>query len=310
MQFDSPEFVERFPLTAKLNAMLLANYPDQEKFLRRRFSSLDELEDRNLEAFAQQIVDLTGDRLPTFVKDYLFICELQVNEEYHFRRNNNTYRLSTFKEVVEQVYNDKPFMTSYINGLLMTQIWWSNHTKMLGFYKENFLPGNILNYSHLEVGPGHGKLLAMACNDPRAGAIAAWDISPASIESTRVALEAMGVSRMPSLDLLDMFDAEPRQFDSVVFSEVLEHMEEPGAALDVLHSCLSDRGRLFIHVPINSPAPDHLFNMPDPEAMRRFIESRGFEMEDVYYAPLTGYDLDKAAKRALTISCGFIARKA
>ncbi len=289
---------------------MLAENSAHTKFIRRRFSNLDEMEVRNLEYIAKQIFDLTGNRIDQFIRDYTFICELQTKEEYHFRRNNNTYRLSTFEEAVKQVYSDKPFMTSYMNGLLMTQIWWANHTKMLSFYRENFLVGNVDNYSHLEIGPGHGKLLAMVCNDNRSGNITAWDISPASIQSTREALRALGVSRMPLLELVDMFDAIPRPFDSVVFSEVLEHMEHPGKALEVLRNCLSDHGRLFIHVPINSPAPDHLFNQPDPDSMRKFVEQHGLRIVDTFYAPLTNYNLEKAVDLKLTVSCGFIAQKA
>lgn len=307
--FGTSEFSTKYPVTNKLTESLIGKYPDQKSFLTRRFSSLEPEEERNLEYFSDQIIRLVGDDLDQFLDDYIFICNMQTEEEFYFRRNNNQYRLSKFQDAVEQVYSNKPFMASYMNGLLMTQIWWSNHTKMLAFYKEEFLPKNIASYRHLEIGPGHGKLLSMACQDERAGEVAAWDISPASIESTKHALQALGVKRIPELKLVDMFSSEPTTVDSLVFSEVLEHMENPEEALSVLQSCLSDEGRLFIHVPINSPAPDHLFNKATPTEMKDFIESQGFEITDYKYAPLTNYSLERAIEQELTISCGFIAVK-
>ena len=97
---------------------------------------------------------------------------------------------------------------------------------------------------------------------------------------------------------------------SIVFSEVLEHMEFPGEAMKVLRECLNDDGRLFIHVPINSPAPDHLFNKDTPEEMKAYVESCGFKVIDSIYAPATNYNLEKAIANKLTISCGFILAKA
>ena len=45
--------------------------------------------------------------------------------------------------------------------------------------------------------------------------------------------------RMPDLVLQDLFASPTAQFDSVVFSEVLEHMEKPRAAPDAIRPLLS-----------------------------------------------------------------------
>ena len=174
-----------------------------------------------------------------------------------------------------------------------------------------FLGINKPGYKHLEVGPGHGLLLYYACNDEKAGDVSAWDISQASIDSCTHALDILGVKKAPNITLVDMFLADSSEkLDSIVFSEVLEHMEEPERALQALRNVLADDGRIFIHIPINSPAPDHLFNVKTPQLMGDFIRAQGLTIEKEFFAPLTNYSLEKAIKMELTVSCGFICKKA
>lgn len=308
-RFDTLDaFYQAFPKAGALTRQLLEQSSDQKRFLTRRFSELTAPEARNLEEFAALVLALCEDDVPTHVADYLFQCDEQKREEMHFLRTGG-YRLSTFAEAVEQVYSDDAYMTRYMNGQLMTQLWWSNHTKMLSFYREEFLAKNATGGSHLEIGPGHGLLLHLAIADGNLDRVTSWDVSAASIALTRHSLTTLGAPRMPDLHVVDMFDAPKQKFSSIVFSEVLEHLENPRQALDVLQDLLTDDGRLFVNVPINAPAPDHLFNQPTPSDMQAFIESAGFEVEDVRFFPATNYTLERAIKMKLTISCGFILRK-
>src|SRR5690606_32084775 len=122
------------------------------------------------------------------------------------------------------------------------------------FYKDRFLATNPSGYRHLEIGPGHGLFLYLAANDPSASSVEGWEVSEASLASTREALGKLGLDTLPALRLTDFMDGTSQSFDSVVFSEVLEHMEDPGEALRNLRNLLAPEGRLFINMPINSPA--------------------------------------------------------
>lgn len=88
-----------------------------------------------LDGIAGHILNICGDELPQFAEDYSWLCEQQLTEELFFRRNNR-YRLSTFAEAYDQVYSNKDYMTRYMNGLLFTQLWWSNHTGVMGFINQ------------------------------------------------------------------------------------------------------------------------------------------------------------------------------
>jgi 2-polyprenyl-3-methyl-5-hydroxy-6-metoxy-1,4-benzoquinol methylase len=287
-------------------AAQLAVSPGHERFFKRRFPAAGEAELAAVDDLAGHLGKLVGDRLEEFAADYAWLCEEQIAEEMHFRREGR-YRLGSFEEAYREVYSNAPYMKRYMNGLLMTQLWWSNHTEVIRFYRERFLATNKPGYTHLEIGPGHGLFLYFAAADDKAGSVSAWDISEASIAATREALLKLGARRMPELALVDLFKGPTGFFDSVVFSEVLEHMEKPGEALDVIRSVMAPDGRLFLNMPINSPAPDHLFNAESPEELEAFVASRGYRILDRAFFPATNQTLEAARKKKLTINCVFVA---
>ena len=292
----------------RILAAQLGVSPDHEKFLARRLKSLIPGEGELLEDIAGHIINLCGDNLTRFAEDYSWLCERQLEEELHFRRSGR-YRLSTFAEAYDQVYSDSEYMTRYMNGLLFTQLWWSNHTRVMDFYRSQFLAAHRDGYSHLEIGPGHGLFLYFAAADQRSAEVKAWDVSEASLALTATALSKLGLKRMPELKMQNLFDSPAGQFDSIVFSEVLEHMERPRQALEVLRPLLSDHGRLFLNMPINSPAPDHLFNVDSPEDLAQLLSDVGYAVLDSAYFPATNQTLDAARRKKLTISCAFILGK-
>ena len=157
------------------------------------------------EEFAQQIFKLAGGEIDDFFKGYDFICDIQKHEEIYFRRHNE-YRLKTVSEAIEQVYGNRPYMQAYMRGLLMTQVFWSNHAASMNFFMHEFLASNPGGYDHLEIGPGHGLLFYRALADRRAGSVTGWDLSAASIAETEEALRKLGVARQHSLQVRDLAD--------------------------------------------------------------------------------------------------------
>jgi 2-polyprenyl-3-methyl-5-hydroxy-6-metoxy-1,4-benzoquinol methylase len=299
----------RFTSLCALLSRQLQIAPDHERFFRKRFADISESELQGMEDLANNVVKLAGDRIDTILTDYAWLCEEQLNEELSFRRTGE-YRLKSFREAYDLVYSDKKYMGRYMNGLLMTQLWWSNHYKVIDYYREKFLATNMPGFRHLEIGPGHGLFLYLAAGDPKAGPVCGWDVSETSIASTRDALRTLGLEKIPVLQLQNLFEDPAGEFDSIVFSEVLEHMEAPKAALEVICGLLSDDGRLFLNMPINSPAIDHLFNMESPEALAAFVEDAGFRIIDQGLFPATNQTLERARSKKLTISCAFIAERA
>jgi 2-polyprenyl-3-methyl-5-hydroxy-6-metoxy-1,4-benzoquinol methylase len=284
--------------------------PRHIPFFTRRFSTSRETELRLCDELARQIYRLAGGDIDEFVKGYDFICDIQTREEIYFRRNNR-YRLKTVADAVKEVYGNRDYMRSYMRGLLMTQVFWSNHTASMDFFINQMLARNPADYSLLEIGPGHGLLFSRAATDPRAGSLVGWDLSPASIAESQEALHRLGVERPIQLEVRDLFESgySGPGFDAIVLSEVLEHLEQPGRALESIRALMRPPARMYINVPINSPAPDHLFLLRSPEEAVSFVQQYGFQIERTGFFPATNYSLEAARKHALTVSVCIIAVK-
>lgn len=284
----------------------LAVFPEHERFLSGRFAAASESEIEFLDEVADLVIRVAEPSVEVVCEDYRWLVRAVNEEEIHFRRYGR-YRLSKFADAAAQIYDNDPVMRRYMNGLLATQLWWRNHSEVLRVFRDVFLAGNPPGFSHLEVGPGHGLLLYMAANTRGCASAEGWDISPASIEATHAALQRMREAGKTTLRISDLFAPHPRKFDSVVCSEVLEHLEDPCAALRALSRLVSPGGRLFINAPVNSPAPDHIYLFRTPEELVKMMEDCGFRILDTCFAPATGATLERARKQTLTISCAVIA---
>ena len=108
----------------------------------------------------------------------------------------------------------------------------------------------------------------------------------------------------------DVFEAETTDaaFDCIVLNEVLEHLERPLDALVSLRSCLRPGGRIWINMPTNSPAPDHLYLLDQPEETAELLEQAGYEVTESHFYPMTGYSLERARRQKLTINAVAIGR--
>jgi 2-polyprenyl-3-methyl-5-hydroxy-6-metoxy-1,4-benzoquinol methylase len=247
--------------------------------------------------------------LPTLARDYRFLCEqIVLPEELHFRRHDR-YRLDNFEDAYRLVYSDAAFMTRYMNGLLMSDVFWVNHCQGLQHYADRFLASLKPGADLLEIGPGHGLLLTLASQTAQIGSVSAWDVSKASLDMSRHALEALGVERDVRFEAKNIFEPSimsPEnggRFDAVVLSEVLEHLEHPEQAVRVLFHLCRPGGRVWINVPANSPAPDHLYLVRTPEQAQAVVRGEGFNIIDSASFPMTGATLEKAIKQKLTITC-------
>ena len=283
--------------------------PSHQEFLQRRFTNLLPGEAEVLKSLADRILKIAGDDLATYCADYDWLTQRMLEEELYFRRHGR-YRLTSFEDACAQVYHDAEFMKRYMNGVLLTQLFWSNHTRVHWFVLTGLLARSRPDSTFLEIGPGHGLYLAEAAEHPNVATAFGWDISPTSLQETQHALGRLGVqATLRQQDVLQVSNVEDR-FDLILISEVLEHLEDPVPPLQNLRGMLKPDGLIFVQVPVNSPAPDHLFLWETPEDAVAFVEGCGLAVVEEQFHPVTNATLSRARKHKMTISVGVVARAA
>lgn len=299
---DLLHYLELYPRLRSLCADLISAWPEHARALDTSMRVHCAQELALLDELAGKIDALSTNRAQ-LIANYRWMCGQVLKEEIHFRRTGS-YRCKTLNECIEQVYSDSVFMGKYLQGILLSQIFWTNHAKCYTFFVTSFLPLLADPYDYLEVGPGHGLFISWAANDPRSRRVVGVDFSEESLSQTRAALGRLGARSEVQLIKNDVI-ASPLEgsFDAITISEVLEHMEEPHAALRKLRSSLKTGGLMFINFPINSPAPDHIYLLKDPDEVRSMIDECGYRIVKFEGFPMAGYSLERAMAMRATVSC-------
>jgi 2-polyprenyl-3-methyl-5-hydroxy-6-metoxy-1,4-benzoquinol methylase len=287
-------------------------WPEHLPFVEKSFASRSPELLQSTEVWADRIlriVSSTSQSLEKFCDDYRFLCGKVLEEEIHFRRNG-TYRLKKFEDAYKEVYSDHVFMDRYMNFLLLSHVLWDNHANAMHDFETKYLASLPPGSRHLEIGPGHGLLLYCAAESANVAELVGWDVSPTSIEQTKLCMQALKTPRAAKLVLQNLFEApqSAMRYDSVVLAEVLEHLEDPVSALKSVARHMAPQASLWIHVPINSPAPDHLYLLKTPEEAVDLVSAGGFTVTQSAFYPMSGSTLEKAKKHQLTISAVITAR--
>jgi 2-polyprenyl-3-methyl-5-hydroxy-6-metoxy-1,4-benzoquinol methylase len=305
-----PNTLADYPALALIGSAVLNVWPEHKPFLTVRFADPAEVTLPIAEEMAQLVLRIIGDELPIFVNSYRWTCETLIAEDLHFRRTGN-YRWSKFEDAYREVYSNANYMKKYLQGLLLSQVLWANQAAAFHFYVERFLGRLKPTSDYLEVGPGHGLLIYFAARSPIVGSITGWDVSESSLAMTRHTLDAIGVERHCNLSLHNIFDRPmvSQAYDAVVVSEVLEHLDRPEVALDTVLEALRPGGVAFFNVPVNSPAPDHIYHWGSPAEVEKLVLTRGFTIVDSDAAATTGYDLDRALRRKVTVNSLIVATR-
>jgi 2-polyprenyl-3-methyl-5-hydroxy-6-metoxy-1,4-benzoquinol methylase len=198
-----------------------------------------------------------------------------VYEQVRFAETGE-YSNKSFTDVYQRVYSNPEVMLYHMHGLLLSQILWQQHYKMLSFFTETLPQFKDTIKSYLEIGGGHGLFISEALqildSDVRFELI---DVSQSSLDIANKFIESERVNSA----LQDIFCFKPKQkYDCIAMGEVLEHVEQPQVLLNIANNLLSANGTVFITVPANAPAIDHIYLFKNDREIREIINSAGFEI--------------------------------
>lgn len=313
MNTEQPLCLDDIPVSSAWGDVLrrvAAQWPEHTAFLQRAAATASVDTRDTAQRTSALIGRLVGDDWDKTIAGYRWMCEMTLAEELVFRRTGH-YRYSRFSDANAAVYSNAEVMSKYMSGLLLSQALWPNHLAICDFYTRRFLAHVQPTSQHLEIGPGHGLLLFLAAErSPRE--IAGWDISPTSLRKTDACLRALGITRPVLLEQRDIFaqlrPSDEARFDSVVISEILEHLERPADALSAVRRVLKPGGRVFVNAPVNSPALDHIYLFRTPEELVDLVRAAGFEVEETRFAAASAYAEARARKHSLPMSVAIVAR--
>ncbi len=296
------------PHLERLTRLVTTAWPEHADYLSKSFAVrtptlLDTSDD-----MAEVVLRLAGDNAEQAAQDYRWLCHVIREEELNFARTDS-YRYSTFAETNAHVYSDDVFMQRYMHGLLLSHVLWYMHASSLHFFLGRLAARVKSEGKMMEVGSGHGLLIYLALTRLGMKEAVAWDISPISLAQTKAALGQLGMDDRARYAIQDMHevDAGSEQFDLIILSHLLEHLEQPVDALQKIRHTVAKSGYLFVNVPLNAPMPDHIQLLSDPNDAIRMIEDGGFRVLEIASHTTQAASLPRALKRKIAVTCSIIA---
>ncbi|WP_299194652.1 class I SAM-dependent methyltransferase [uncultured Erythrobacter sp.] len=306
-----PELVNMLasrPHLARLTQLVTGTWPEHADYLEKSYAVRTPALLDTSDAVAKVILELAGDHADQAAQDYRWLCDVIREEEFNFARTD-AYRYSTFEETNRHVYSDDEFMQRYMHGLMFSHVLWYMHLSSLHFFLGRLAARVKPGGKMMEVGSGHGLLIYLALTELGMSEAVAWDISPVSLDQTKAALGQLGMGDRARYAIQDMHNVEAggEQFDLIILSHLLEHLEQPVDALQKIRNAVAKGGYLFVNVPLNAPMPDHIQLLTDPDDAVKMVEEGGFRVLEIASHTTQAATLPRALKRKTAVTCSIIA---
>lgn len=211
----------------------------------------------------------------TLADDYLHMIGDMRREGAYFALNGQ-YSCKSQQDAYEKVYSDPVVMSYYMNALIVSQVLWSHHFKMLMYFRDMLLRYKWGYIDVLDVGTGHGLYSYLVRKHIPVNDIDVVDISKESLDITRRMIGCNSIYFIQS----DIADHKTEyQYDLIILGEILEHLDDPLSMLLRLKSMLIDGGYLWITVPTNAPAIDHVFLFKSKDGVFSLIKTAGLHVD-------------------------------
>jgi hypothetical protein len=186
-----------------------------------------------------------------------------------------------------------PIDRDVYNLSLLLSIVFTNHRFEIMQHLKEFLAGCSEDSGRIaSIGTGTGyELERMVSLLPSAWEIESYDIDESVQAEARAFLHFFGVHRPIRWGREFPLKDPPAEFggryQAIVMCELLEHLQDPAAALAAVRDCLHPDGRVFATMAINIAQEDHVYLYPGIDSCRTQIQNAGLQTVSEWITPQT-----------------------
>lgn len=212
-----------------------------------------------------------GVKVKQIVADYMHMVNDMRREGVYFQTNGR-YACQSSKEAYEKVYSNKEVMSYYMNALVVSQVLWRHHFTMFQYFKETLPTLDKRYIDVLDIGAGHGLFSYFTRKLVPVNSLDIIDLSEESLDMTKSILGNNNV-RTIWADINGYYS--DTKYDLIIMGEVLEHLDSPLETLVHVRGLMKDDGVLWITVPTNAPAIDHIYLFKSKEEIVNMLKEAG-----------------------------------
>jgi 2-polyprenyl-3-methyl-5-hydroxy-6-metoxy-1,4-benzoquinol methylase len=239
---------------------------------------------------------------------YNSLCQETMLEQLYLKKNG-TYRAIRNKIDNIDLYKSSKKMKSYLLGLILTQIFWQSHYKILKFYKKNIKIKKEVKF--LEIGSGHGLLSKYLMDDNLKSSGVICDISKQSLSLVKNILKnSKNMNKIKFINQ-DFFKLnEKSKFDFIIMGEVIEHVKDPKTFLKKAINLLQKDGKLFLSTCANCAQVDHIFHFKNIYEIQKLIKSSKLKIKSELITPSENIPRKKWKAEKIAINyCSILVKK-
>ena len=239
---------------------------------------------------------------------YNSLCKETMVEQLYLKKKG-TYRAINDKISNIELYKSSKKMKSYLLGLMLTQIFWPSHYKILKFYKKNIKLKKRIKF--LEIGSGHGLLSKYLVDNSPHNSGVICDISKQSLVLVKKILKSKKNLNEIKFVNQDFFKLNRKsKFDFIIMGEVIEHVKNPKVFLKKANNLLKKNGQIFLSTCANCAQVDHIFHFKNIYEIQKLIRSCKLKIKSELITPSENIpkSLWKTEKIAINY-CSFLTKK-
>lgn len=269
------------PLVKRLFADVASRHPRSLKGIEEARAVSEEEFDRIAEMFLQWLISAKGQDAICHAVDAFVQFSTDVNFAQARYEISRSYQHKSFDEVYREHYSQHEEMSGYLWGIFLTNFLWAHHAEISLFFKDRFIPKTNASCEFIEIAPGHGGWGTWALTERTQATLKGFDISPTSIQISRLVATAAGTAGRAMYEernALDLSELPRAGADAVICSFLVEHLEDPKHLFSVIGHLLRPNGVAFVTAALTAAQVDHIYEINFESEVLRLAESAGLRV--------------------------------